>query len=136
MTAVTDHRLATLPVPGLSADALAAVTAEVASTAQEYDRSGAVPEAGLAAAHRAGLLTATVATRFGGPGVGLVDTARILLALGEGDPSVALLAANTLMAHQQQAAAGHWPADAYADLLRRSASGPALVNAVRAEPEL
>jgi alkylation response protein AidB-like acyl-CoA dehydrogenase len=136
MTTVADPRVTILPVPDLSDAALAAVTAEVAATAEEYDRSAAIPEAGIAAAHRAGLLTATVAARFGGPDVGLVDAARILLALGEGDPSVALLAANTLMAHQQQAAAGHWPANAYADLLRRSASGPALVNAVRAEPEL
>ena len=41
----------------LSAEALAAVTAEVAATAAEYDRSGAVPRAGLETAHRAGLLT-------------------------------------------------------------------------------
>jgi alkylation response protein AidB-like acyl-CoA dehydrogenase len=136
MTAVAAPAFPTLPAPDLSDAALAAVTAEVAATAEEYDRSAAIPEAGLAAAHRAGLLTATVATRHGGPGAGLVDAARILLALGEGDPSVALLAANTLMTHQQQAAAAHWPVDAYADLLRRSAIGPALVNAVRAEPEM
>jgi alkylation response protein AidB-like acyl-CoA dehydrogenase len=125
-----------LPVPDLSDEALAAVTAELAATAAEYDRSGALPLAGIEAAHRAGLLTATVAERYGGPAVGLVDAARILVALGEGDPSVALLAANTLATHQGQAGAGHWPAGAYADLLRRSAEGPALVNAIRAEPEL
>lgn len=126
----------TLPVPDLSDAALAAVTAEVAVTAQEYDRSGAIPAAGIAAAHRAGLLTATVAPRYGGPGVGPVDVVRILVALGEGDPSVALLAANTLATHQGQAAAGHWPEAAYDDLLRRGTVGPALVNAIRAEPEL
>jgi len=133
---MTATALPTLKRPDLSDAALAAVTAEVAATAEEYDRSGAIPAAGIAAAHRAGLLTATVAERFGGPGVGLLDTVRILVALGEGDPSVALLAANTLAAHQSQATAGHWPSDAYADLLRRSADGPALVNAIRAEPEL
>ncbi|WP_269803647.1 acyl-CoA dehydrogenase family protein [Pseudonocardia kujensis] len=128
--------LLTLPVPDLSDDALAAVTAELAATAEEYDRSGALPTAGIEAAHRAGLLTATVAERHGGPGVSPLDAVRILVALGEGDPSVALLAANTLAAHQGQAVANHWPAPAYADLLRRSAAGPALVNAIRAEPEL
>jgi alkylation response protein AidB-like acyl-CoA dehydrogenase len=130
---------ATLPalrVPDLSDDALAVVTAEVAATAERYDRTGEIPVAGLAAAHRAGLLTATVGRQFGGPGVGLLDTARILVALGEGDPSVALIAANNLNVHRAQAVAEHWPADFYADLLRRSADGPALVNAVRAEPEL
>ncbi|MGI5130051.1 acyl-CoA dehydrogenase family protein [Pseudonocardia sp. CA-107938] len=133
---MTATALPTLRQPDLSDQALAAVTAEVAATAEEYDRSGAIPAAGIAAAHRAGLLTATVAERYGGPGVGLLDTVRILVALGEGDPSVALLAANTLATHQGQATAGHWPQDAYADLLRRSAEGPALVNAIRAEPEL
>ena len=128
--------LQALPVPDLSDAALAAVTAEVAATAEEYDRSGAIPVAGLEAAHRAGLLTATVAERFGGPAVSPLDAVRILVALGEGDPSVALLAANTLATHQGQAAAGHWPEAAYADLLARSATGPALANAIRAEPEL
>jgi alkylation response protein AidB-like acyl-CoA dehydrogenase len=131
---------ATLPVeltsPDLSDDALAAVTAELATTAEEYDRSGAVPAAGIAAAHRAGLLTATVAERYGGPAVSLVDAARILVALGEGAPSVALLVANTLNTHQGQAAAGHWPEATYLELLRRSAVEPTLVNAIRAEPEL
>ncbi|GAA4546181.1 acyl-CoA dehydrogenase family protein [Pseudonocardia xishanensis] len=125
-----------LPVPDLTDEALAAVTAEVAETAEEYDRSGAIPVAGLEAAHRAGLLTATVAERFGGPAVSPLDAVRILVALGEGDPSVALLAANTLAIHQSQGAAGHWPEAAYGDLVRRSLAGPALANAIRAEPEL
>nr|WP_202388200.1 acyl-CoA dehydrogenase family protein [Nocardioides flavescens] len=108
----------------------------MAATAPEHDRTGDVPWAGLEAAHRAGLLTATVATRHGGPGLGLVDTARVLVALGEGDPSVALMAANNLNTHQAQAAHPHWPEAAYDDLLRRSQTGPALANAIRAEPEL
>lgn len=122
--------------PDLSPEALAAVTAEVAATAEQYDRTGDVPRAGLAAAHRAGLLTATVGTRYGGPGLGPRDTARILTALGEGDPSVALMAANLLAVHAGQDQRPHWPAAYYDDLLDRSQSGPALANAVRAEPEL
>ncbi|ROS44010.1 acyl-CoA dehydrogenase family protein [Amycolatopsis thermoflava] len=125
-----------IPVPDLTDDSLAAVTAEVAATAEEYDRTGAVPVLGLAAAHRAGLLTATVGRQYGGPGAGPRDTARILTALGEGDPSVALIAANTLMAHAAQAANPHWPRELYDDLLERSLAGPAPVNAIRAEPEL
>ncbi|MGV9675590.1 acyl-CoA dehydrogenase family protein [Nocardia sp. NPDC003482] len=123
-------------VPDLSDDALTRLTAEVAATAAEYDRSGAIPEAGLWAAHRGGYLTATVAARHGGPELPHRAVARILSALGEGDPSVALLAANTLASHQAQTAAGHWPADLYAEVLRRSAERPTLLNVVRAEPEL
>jgi alkylation response protein AidB-like acyl-CoA dehydrogenase len=124
----------TLPKPDLSDEALAAVTAELAATAEEYDRTGAIPVRGIEAVHRAGLLTATVAERYGGPGAGFVDTVRILTALGEGDPSVALLAANTLATHQGQALAPTWPEAVYSRLL--SHEGPALVNAIRAEPEL
>jgi len=124
------------PAPDLSADALAAVTAEIASTAADYDRTAELPWKGIEAAHRAGLLTATVGRQYGGPGLGPRDTARILTAIGEGDASVGLLAANLLMAHAAQAARPHWPAAYYDDLLDRSATGPALVNAIRAEPEL
>jgi alkylation response protein AidB-like acyl-CoA dehydrogenase len=125
-----------LTVPDLTPDALAKVTDEIASTAAEYDRTGDLPWAGVEVAHRAGLLTATVGTQFGGPGLGPRDTARILTAIGEGDASVGLLAANTLNTHAAQAAFGTWPSAYYDDLLRRSQEGPALVNAIRAEPEL
>ena len=60
----------------------------------------------------------------------------MLVALGEGDASVGLLSANNLNVHASHAASPHWPAAAYDDLLRRSQAGPALVNAIRAEPEL
>jgi alkylation response protein AidB-like acyl-CoA dehydrogenase len=125
-----------LPVPDLSDHALAAITAELAETAATYDHSGAVPAPGLEAAHRAGLLTATVGQQYGGPGAGHHETARILIALGEGDPSVALIVANTLAAHAAQAANGQWPKALYDDVLERSATGPAPINAIRAEPEL
>jgi alkylation response protein AidB-like acyl-CoA dehydrogenase len=122
--------------PDLSDAALAEVTAEIARTAAEYDRTGDLPVAGLEAAHRAGLLTATVGTRHGGPGVGPRETVRILTAIGEGDASVGLLAANLLITHAGQAAQPTWPQAYYADLLHQSQSGPALANAIRAEPEL
>jgi alkylation response protein AidB-like acyl-CoA dehydrogenase len=64
------------------------------------------------------------------------QTARILTAIGEGDASVGLLASNLLISHAGQDARPHWPAAYYDDLLRRSQAGPALVNAIRAEPEL
>jgi alkylation response protein AidB-like acyl-CoA dehydrogenase len=134
MTLTTDR--VELADVDLSPDSLARVTAEIAATAAEHDRTGDVPTAGLQAAHRAGLLTASVGTQHGGPGLGLVDTARVLVAIGEGDASVGLLAANNLNTHHAQAVNAHWPEAAYDDLLRRSQAGPALVNAIRAEPEL
>jgi alkylation response protein AidB-like acyl-CoA dehydrogenase len=136
MSTATAEVRDTFVVPDISPDALAAVTAEVASTAAEHDRTGAVPWAGLEVAHRAGLLTATVGRQYGGPGLGPRQTARILTGLGEGDASVGLLAANLLNTHAGQAAHPHWPTSSYDDLLDRSRRGPALANAVRAEPEL
>jgi len=124
------------PTPDLSPEALAEVTAEIAATAADYDRTGELPWKGIEAAHRAGLLTATVGRRFGGPGLGPREVARILTAIGEGDASVGLLASNLLMSHAGQAARPHWPTAYYDDLLSRSETGPALVNAIRAEPEL
>jgi alkylation response protein AidB-like acyl-CoA dehydrogenase len=122
--------------PDLSKAALAAVTAEIASTAAEYDRSGEIPWKGLEVAHRAGLLTAAVGPQFGGPGSSQRELLTILTAIGQGDASVGLIAANLLMTHAGQAVHPHWPAAYYEDLLRKSQTGPALVNAIRAEPEL
>jgi len=135
VTTATEDRY-TFAAPDLDPAALAAVTAEIAQTASDYDRTGDIPWAGLEAAHRAGFLTATVGRQYGGPGLGHRDTARILTAIGEGDASVGLLAANLLNTHAAQATHPHWPADYYDDVLRRSQSGPTLLNAIRAEPEL
>ncbi len=135
MTTATEARQR-FAVPDTSTEALASVTAEIAATAADYDRTGEIPWAGLEGAHRAGLLTATVGTQYGGPGLGARDTARILTAIGEGDASVGLLAANLLNTHAGQARRPHWPTAFYEDLLARSEAGPALANAVRAEPEL
>lgn len=133
---MTSETLTRFPIPDLSVDALASVTAQLAEHAVEYDRSGDVPYAGLEIAHRAGLLTATVRPEFGGPGLGQSEVSRILIALGEGDPSVALLVANSLGAHHNQGGGRGWPEQDYADFLDKSVRGPALVNAIRAEPEL
>jgi alkylation response protein AidB-like acyl-CoA dehydrogenase len=125
-----------LPVPDLSDAGLAQVTAEVAETAAEYDRTGEIPWRGLEVIHRAGLTTATVGKHYGGPAVSTREVARIVSAVGEGDPSVALILANTVMTHAAQATVGGWYDVHYNDLLRRSLERPTFVNAIRAEPEL
>ncbi|HEY2099334.1 MAG TPA: acyl-CoA dehydrogenase family protein [Pseudonocardia sp.] len=123
-----------LPVPRW--ESLREVTSTLADTAGEYDRSADFPAKGIAAVHEAGLLTASVATDLGGPGVGVAGQCRLLAALGEGDPSVALIAAMTLLSHAKQARARFWPAELYATVLAESARRPTLLNAVRVEPEL
>ena len=123
-----------LPEPAL--DRLPQLTAALAARAAEHDRDASFPYQGVAEAHRAGLLTATVGRAHGGPGAGLADTVRILRALGGGDPAVALVTAMTLFTHAAQARDGGWPQRAYDELLAASAAGPVLVNALRVEPEL
>ncbi|UUU36120.1 acyl-CoA/acyl-ACP dehydrogenase [Streptomyces sp. CA-210063] len=108
----------------------------LAELAPVYDRSGDFPAESLQVVHEAGLLTATVGERYGGRGAGVEETARILHALGRGDPSVALISAMTLVAHARQAAQPHWPEELYARILKESEEGPVLINHARVEPEL
>lgn len=115
---------------------LEATVRTVAKAAPEADRSNQFPWAGIRAVHESGLLESTVATRYGGPGASLLDTAHILAALGRGDPSVALISAMTLFNHLGQATRNHWPEDLYRSLLAQAKERPLLLNAARVEPEL
>jgi len=117
-------------------DDLSPVTATLAATADRYDRSGEFPADAIAAVHAAGLLTATVSVEQGGAGLGIGGTARLLAALGEGDPSAALISAMTLLTHLRQRQRPHWPEDLYKQVLHASAERPTLFNAARVEPEL
>ncbi|GAA2632220.1 acyl-CoA dehydrogenase family protein [Paractinoplanes durhamensis] len=115
---------------------LPSVTAELATHAAEYDRTGAFPHPSIRAVHEAGLLTAPVGARFGGPGLGTADLTRILLALGKGDPSVALIASMTQLPHLLQALRPSWPTTLYRRILTESATSPTLLNTLRVEPDL
>jgi alkylation response protein AidB-like acyl-CoA dehydrogenase len=115
---------------------LPAVTEALAARAEQHDREASFPDDGIAAVHAAGLLTATVAQCYGGPGAGLAQTVAILRALGRGDPSAALITAMTLFAHAVAAQQPAWPDDLYTEVLKESAERPVLINALRAEPEL
>jgi alkylation response protein AidB-like acyl-CoA dehydrogenase len=125
-----------IDIPTPSTERLAEVTRALAANAERHDRTADFPADGIRVVHQAGLLTATVARRYGGPGGGLADTARILGALGRGDPSVALISAMTLFTHAAQAAAPTWPDDVYRAALAESVTEPVLINALRVEPEL
>lgn len=131
------HVVSTAPVAlAITPEALAALTAAVGETAEEYDRSAAFPRRGLEAAHRAGVFAAIVGERFGGGGIGAVERTRVLQAVGEGDPSVALILANAIGVHVAQAERDVWPPDRYSEVLGALAERPVTVNTARAEPEL
>lgn len=115
---------------------LDATTRALAEAAPDADQTGQFPWTGIHAAHQAGLLESTVATRYGGKGGTLIDAAHILAALGRGDPSVALISAMTIFNHLAQATKSHWPDDLYRRLLAEAKQRPLLLNAARVEPEL
>jgi alkylation response protein AidB-like acyl-CoA dehydrogenase len=115
---------------------LAQITKVLAGRAEQYDRTASFPVDSIAAIHDAGLLTATVHRRYGGRGAGLAETAVILRALGQGDPSAALITAMTMFAHALQGIEPTWPDDVYATAVAEAARRPVLINALRVEPEL
>ena len=115
---------------------LAQITKALAGRAEHYDRTASFPADSIAAIHDAGLLTATVHRRYDGRGAGLAETAVILRALGQGDPSAALITAMTMFAHALQGIEPTWPDDVYATALAEAARRPVLINALRVEPEL
>lgn len=122
--------------PTLSRVDLGALTAAVAETAERYDRSADFPTDGLAAVHGAGVFQAVLGERFGGDQVDPLERLRILQAIGRGDPSVALIVANTLATHIAQIDRDVWPAHLYERVVAETAERPVSINTARAEPEL
>jgi alkylation response protein AidB-like acyl-CoA dehydrogenase len=117
-------------------DRLPGVTKALAAGAERHDREASFPGDSVQAVHDAGLLTATVHERYGGPGGALADTVTILRALGYGDPSAALVSGMTLFAHALQGLTPAWPHDVYAEAVAEARTRPVLINALRVEPEL
>ncbi|MFC9839591.1 acyl-CoA dehydrogenase family protein [Rhodococcus sp. NPDC127530] len=115
---------------------LPAVTAALAERAADYDRTGRFPAESIAVLHDAGILTSTVGRRFGGAELGHAGTFELMLALGEGDPSVALITAMTLAFHARQATEDALPTALYRSVLDDSAAEPTLLNALQVEPAL
>lgn len=136
MSAVASAALADVAPFAASPAELAALTAAVAQTAEHYDLTAEFPAQGLEAAHRAGVFAAVIGERFGGGGLDALDRLRVIQALGQGDPSVALIFANTLGTHVAQAHHDVWPPALYERVLAETAVRPVSINTARAEPEL
>ncbi|WP_375502444.1 acyl-CoA dehydrogenase family protein [uncultured Jatrophihabitans sp.] len=135
MTAVHESKIRALPVPDLSDAGLAELTAELAQYAAEHDRTGEIPWKGLEALHRAGVTTARVPAEHGGPDISDLDAARLVVAVGEGDPSVAIILVNTLLSTHPLPGLVQWHEPTYADYLAKSAQRLTLANFAGAEPE-
>ena len=138
MTATTEATpvRSPFPAPDLSDEGLAKVTAEIAQYAEEYDRSAEIPWKGLEVIHRAGLTTARIPADRGGPEISDLDAARAVIAVGEGDPSVAIILVNTLLTTKPLAGIGQWYEPFYTDFLEKAAQRLTLANFAGAEPDL
>lgn len=122
--------------PDLSPTGLTTLSTTIAEHAEEYDRSGEFPWKSIRAVHQQGVLGATIGEKFGGPAITPTEQTRLLEALGYGDPSVALIVANTLAAHSSQQFTASIPETVYAEALAALPTKPVLFNTARAEPEL
>ncbi len=110
--------------------------ARIAAAGRVADRNGSFPAEGIQAVQDAGLLQATVARRYGGPGGGMDQLVQIISQIGRADPSVALIVTMTLANHLAQADRSHWPEDYYRQIVAEGRSRPILLNAARVEPDL
>lgn len=108
----------------------------IAAAGVDSDRTGSFPREGIAALQDAGLLLATVGTRYGGPGGDLLTATRIIAEVGRADPSVALIASMTLFNHLAQAEKSIWPEGYYRQIVAEGRDRPLLLNAARVEPDL
>jgi alkylation response protein AidB-like acyl-CoA dehydrogenase len=121
--------------PAGALDRASAVAAEIATRADAHDRDGSLPARSIASLWEAGLGNLTLAAEHGGEGADLLSASRAVRLVGAGDGATALIWVMHLI-HLKLIAdvglAGHVRDRVIASSLR----GPALINALRVEPEL
>lgn len=124
------------PGHGLS-DGLGDVLARIAGRAADHDRTGAFPHEAFDELYRAGALNLTVPREFGGAEAGLAESVRLVRDVGAADPSVALVLAMHLINHAAlRRPDNRWPAAVRREVQESTATGPALINSLRVEPDL
>jgi alkylation response protein AidB-like acyl-CoA dehydrogenase len=151
MTITTSQDASDVPAPDVPADARlrAGGPAEIlaaadraadllAEGADRHDREGSYAPENIAAIWAAGLGNLTLPTELGGVGADLTTAARVVERLAQGDPATALIYVMHL-AHLRilvDDPGGIWPVELRDRIVAESLAGPALVNALRVEPEL
>lgn len=121
---------------GTPSERAAALVPEFARRAVINDRDNRLPLENIADLHAAGLLGLTVPASAGGFGGGLADAVAVVSTVSRGDASTALLLS---LHYQWQAAIARsprWPAHLRHAIGHEAATEPALINALRVEPEL
>lgn len=113
------------------------VLARIAERAAEHDRTGTFPHEAFGELFAAGALNLTVPREFGGSEAGLADSVRLVRDVGAADPSVALVLSMHLINHAALRRPGNrWSGEVRREVQASTATGPALINALRVEPDL
>jgi alkylation response protein AidB-like acyl-CoA dehydrogenase len=113
--------------------ALASLFAE---TAETHDRDRTFPFENFDRLAEAGLLALRTPLSFGGHGTGILDAARVIGVIAEGEPATALVLAMQYIQHAGMARSTRWPLPISERLARETVAGVSLINALRVEPEL
>ena len=116
--------------------ACSGLAARFAETADADDREGRFPREKAELARSAGLSALTVPEEFGGMGAGVWDMCRALLALAEGDASIALGIAMHIHAMGAAAQQRNWRHEAFTGLCAECVSPGIFLNSVHSEPEM
>lgn len=103
--------------------------------AARHDRSGRLPTGHFDRLHAAGLLNLTIPTALGGAGAGLGEVVGVIGRIARGDASVALVHAMHLLHVASVFRRQTWPQHLAERIAWEILDGPALVNALRVEPE-
>lgn len=122
--------------PDLSAEALEALTSDLAVDAVELDRTGAFPRENFRKLGTLGLLGLTAPLSLGGAEASLRDCFRLVQAVAKGEPSTALILAMQLSFQQTIAQSEDWPDHLKTLLGRGAVERGELVNGLSVEPDL
>lgn len=115
---------------------LSSLAQQFSAAAAQHDRDNTIAISHFDALHAAGLLRLTVPASLGGGGAGLREVCRVVGTIAEGDPSTALVLAMHNIHHAVHLARGRWPATLHASVIDATVQRGALINSLRAEPEL
>jgi alkylation response protein AidB-like acyl-CoA dehydrogenase len=141
-------RFSVIPVPSLTVTiavsaqgevlaAAQAVAAEIAPRADLHDREGSFSQENIDALWRVGIGSLSLPERHGGPGANLRTTADAVRAVAAGDASTGLVWVMHLIFLQVLAEDSFGLDSAVrARVFASAMEGPALINALRVEPEL
>ncbi|WP_213954419.1 acyl-CoA dehydrogenase family protein [Variovorax sp. dw_954] len=110
---------------------------QFASTAEDFDRSGAYPHANFEVLQAHDLVALVAPREFGGGGASLEAARSVIAAVARGEPATALILTMTYLQHHALGRSDNrWPSALRERVARDAVAHGALINALRVEPLL